>query len=191
VECLDHLHREDELMQKICGVDREDFIRVSEEVLARYLMMPDNPRPDRIGAYLSVFDKNQQKMLLVIELGSCKPEMAERWFHYSLEKVDRLWNYRSKGHITSWQSRDQGTYKFGGAITAPDDSRGLQEGHRLIGSLAGLTDHSEEAILLIIWMKFQWLTIEDADKIAHISGNRLFHPLLKSCNDLFGQQSHS
>jgi hypothetical protein len=114
-------------MQKICGVNRDDFIRVAEEVFSRFLMMPDNPKPDRVGGYLAVFDKIQQKILLVIELGYCKPEMADRWFHYSLEKMERLWNNRSKGHITSWQSRDQGMFKFGGAITAPGESAGPEK----------------------------------------------------------------
>ncbi len=174
-------------MQKICGVNRDDFIHVAEEVFSRFLMMPDNPRPDRVGAYLSVFDKIQQKILFVIELGYCKPEMADRWFHYSLEKMERLWNNRSKGHVTSWQSRDQGMFKFGGAITAPDDSKGIEEGQRLIGSLAGLTDHGEESILLVIWMIFKWLTMEDAKKIAQISGNHLYQSLLRDCKDLFGK----
>jgi hypothetical protein len=172
-------------MPKIGGVHREDFIRVAEEVFARFLAMSDNPKPDRVGAYLSIFDKSQQKILLVIELGYCKPEMADRWFHYSLEKLERLWNNRSKGHISSWQSRDKGLYKYGGAITAPDDSKGLKEGHKLIGSMAGLTDHGEEAILLVMWLKFKWLTLEDEKKITHISGNRLFKLLLKDCKGLF------
>lgn len=172
-------------MAKIGGAHREDFIRVTEEVFARYLIMPDKPKPDRVGAYLSIFDKSQQKILLVIELGYCKPEMADRWFHYSLEKLERLWTNRSKGHITSWQSRDPGMYKFGGAITSPDDTKSTKEGHKLIGSIAGLTDHGEEAILLVIWLKFNWLTMEEAKKITHISGNRLFKILLKDCKDLF------
>lgn len=172
-------------MAKIGGVQREDFIRVAEEVFAKYIIMPDNPKPDRVGAYLSVFDKSQQKILLVIELGYCKPEMADRWFHYSLEKMERLWTNRSKGHITSWQSRDPGMYKFGGAIAVPDDSKGLKEGHKLIGSIAGLTDHGEESILLVIWLKCNWLTMEDAKKIAHISSNRVFKLFLKECKDLF------
>jgi hypothetical protein len=171
-------------MSKIGGVKREDFIHVTEEVFARFIVMPDNPKPDRVGAYLSVFDKSQQKILLVIELGYCKPEMADRWFHYSLEKLERLWSNRSKGHVSSWQSRDPGMYKFGGAITSPDDARGQKEGHRLIGSIAGLTDHGEEAILLVIWLKFNWLTMEDAKKIANISGNKIFKLFLKDCKDL-------
>jgi hypothetical protein len=174
-------------MPKIGGVQREDFIRAAEEVFAKYIVMPDNPKPDRVGAYLSVFDKSQQKMLFVIELGYCKPEMADRWFHYSLEKLERLWSNRSKGHISSWQSRDKGMYKYGGAITAPEDSKGLKEGHKLIGSIAGLTDHSEEAILLVIWLKFAWLTMDDAKRIAQISGNRLFKELLKECKDLLSK----
>jgi hypothetical protein len=186
MSCLGYLLRKEELMPQIVGgVLREDFIRVAEEIFARYIAMPDNPKPDRVGAYLSVFDKSQQKILLVLELGSCKAEMADRWFHYSLEKLERLWGNRSKGHITSWQSRDKGMFKYGGAITAPDDSQGLKEGHKLIGSIAGLTDHGEEAILLVIWLKFSWLAMEDAKKIAQISGNHLFQVLLKNCKDLF------
>lgn len=171
-------------MPKIGGVPRDQFIRAAEDVFARFLLLPENPKPERTGAYLSVYDRSQQKIMLVIELGCCKPEMADRWFHYSLEKLERLWNNRSKGHISSWESRDPGLFKFGGAISVPVDSKSAKDGHSLIGSIAGLTDHGEEAILLVVWLKCKWLTPDDAKKISHISANKLFKALLKACGDM-------
>jgi len=61
---------------------------------------------------------------------------------------------------------------------------GIEEGRDLIGAFSGINEHSEEAILAVIWMTFQWITLEDARRIMAISGNMLFEPLLIACSDI-------
>ena len=111
--------------------------------------------------------------------------MDEDCFQFCQEKSLRLNRmHRLSGHISAWESRCRDDSMFGGAIIAPDDSSGIEEGRDIIGAFSGINEHSEEAILAVIWMAFRWITLEDARRIMAISGNTLFEPLLIACADI-------
>jgi len=168
-------------MQTIGGVSRNEVLSVAEEVVKVFLTLPENKKPERTGGYLTIRDKLTGKIYFINEIGLCLPEMDEKCFRFSQEKVNRLCNANLMlGHISAWQSRDREQYRYGGAIMAPSDSLGLEAGRNLIGGFSGIDEHSEETILLVIWIVFQWITLEDAGKITAISGNPLFEPLLKA-----------
>lgn len=170
----------------IGGVPRDQILSVAGEVLERLLALPENRNPERTGGYLTILNKKTGKRYFINEVGDCLPEMDHDCFYFCEEKSIRLENHNiARGDISAWESRLRIDFKYGGAIVAPDDSKGLEEGRDLIGSFSGTYEHSEEAILLVIWMIFRWLTLEDAEKIIAISGNQLFGPLLNVCNDLF------
>jgi len=172
-------------MQKIGNVPRVSFLLIAEEVMARFLALPANPKPERAGGFMAVLDKSVPKMLFVNELGICHPELAERCFGYCQEKVRRLLANEAEGHVSSWQSRDEENHQYGGAVRAPAEGLGASSGKDLIGAVSGLVEHGDEAVTLVIWMIFRWVTLTEAKQIVEISQNPYFEQLLKNCNDLF------
>jgi len=176
-------------MQTIGVIPREQFLRIAEAVLARFLALPENPKPEKKGGYLAVLDcldSGWVKMLFVNELGYCEPERANAYLGYCQEKARRLVGLRLEaGHISAWQSRS--TYKeaYGGAIVAPAGGAGYSDGKDLVVAFSGLTEHGDEALVLVIWMIFRWITLTEARQIVEISENKLFEPLMIACNDLF------
>lgn len=176
----------DIFLQTIGGVPRDEIISVTAEVMRRFLKLPENKKTERTGGYFTILDRQIKKRYFINEIGKCLPEMDEKCFWYCQEKTSRLLGKNlSNGHISAFQSRDRDHNEFGGAIIAPDDSKGSEAGRDLIGAISGIDEHSEEAILIVVWMIFRWITIEDAKKIIAISGNPLFNPLLNVCSNLF------
>ena len=173
-------------MQTIGGVPRDEVLKVAEEVVKRFLVLPENKKPERTGGYFTIQHKESGKRYFINEIGQCLPEMDHDCFLYVQEKTRRLgmMNVISK-HISAWQSRNRERHEYAGAIMTPADSKGIEEGRDLIGGFSGINEHSEEAILLVIWMIFRWMTLEDSREICAISDNQLFEPLLIACNDLF------
>ncbi|EKE19879.1 MAG: hypothetical protein ACD_8C00092G0001 [uncultured bacterium] len=177
-------------MQTIGGVPRDEILVVAEEVVARFLKLPENQKPERTGGYFTILNNETGKRYFMNEIGACLSEMDADCFHFCQEKSIRLReNNKRSGHISGWESRWRDKARFGGAIMAPADSNGLEEGRDLIGSFSGINEHSEEVILAVIWMVFRWITLEDARRIMAISENLLLDPLLKVCNDLFDRQT--
>jgi len=161
---------------------RKRFLDVAEEVLKRFILLPENPEPERKGCYICVMTKPGPKIFLVAELGNCGITKADKYFNLSQEKVHRL---LSHGHFSSWQSRDISDGKYGGAITAPLDSQGYAEGQKMAIGISGFTEEGDEAVALVIGLALKWIVLADAELITGISGNKLFIPLMEACADLF------
>ncbi len=174
-------------MQRIGRVPRVEFLAVAEEVMAHFVGLPGNPKPERTGGFMAVLHQSTdgQKMLFVNELGTCKADLAEGCFRYCQEKVIRLAAWQGSGHLSGWQSRDIENKKYGGAIAAPSDGQGLEDGRDLIGAVSGLVEHGDEAVTLVIWLVFRWITFSEAQKIAQISKNPFLELLMMKCSDLF------
>jgi hypothetical protein len=176
-------------MKTIGGVSRAELLEVAEKVLSRFISLPQNPNPAaNKGCYICIMEgvmqkKRGPKIVLIVELGKLGAGATFGPFELCQEKVKRLENYSlGSGHISSWQSRD-GVGKYGGAIIAPKDSCGNDKGD-LIGGVSGLIEKGDEAVILVIWMVFRWIMLGEARRIAAISNNEIFEPLLKACNDL-------
>jgi len=124
-------------------------------------------------------------MRMVVELSVAQPEKADKYFRLCQEKARRLFAHATKGHFSSWQTRNTENGQYGGGVAAPSDSGGVEAGKGMVGAISGLVEHGDETVTLVIWMVFRWLVLGDAEKIIAHSGNELFHPLLNACNDLF------
>ncbi len=178
-------------MQKIGRVPRVEFLRVAEEVMARFLALPENPKPERTGGFMAVLDQSsgEPKMLFVNELGICQEDLALRCFDYCQEKVRRLAIWQASGHLSGWQSRVPGIHEYGGAVAAPPSpaykAHGMKDGRKLIGAVSGLVEHGDEAVSLVLWVSFRWLTYSEAQDIAKISENPFFEPLMIACRSIF------
>ncbi len=167
-------------MKTIGGVPRKLFLEVAEEVLRRFVSLPQNPNPADKGCYICMKQTNGSKTLLIVELGNYTGIDS---FKLCQEKANRLlYNNQVSGHISSWQSRDVDHDQYGGAIMAPKDSLGEDKGD-MIGSVSGFVEKGDEAVILVIWMVFRWITLKEARQIAAISDNELFEPLLRLWND--------
>lgn len=168
------------------GVSLDRFLQVAGGILQVFLALPKNPNPERTGCYISLFSKPDARFLTVTQLGQFSDkDLANRCFSYCQEKASRL--FLNKGHISSWQSRDFDAKKYGGAVTAPFDSRGLSIGRDLIVSISGLPEPGDEAMGLALNVNYHWMTISDLDKFIAVSQNQLADPLIRACGNDFYQ----
>ncbi len=89
-------------------------------------------------------------------------EATKEFENYRLnaqEKAARLLvNHRN--HQTSWQSRDEANHKYGGAIRINFSGIGL------ILSFSGYPEHGDEALMLALAVKMDWLVRDTAVSLA-------------------------
>ncbi|MDO8617809.1 MAG: hypothetical protein Q7N87_02910 [Candidatus Uhrbacteria bacterium] len=103
--------------------------------------------------------------ILLCKVGSIyHPGKAQEYFRFAQEKVNRLCSNFERGHVSSWQSRDETRLRYGGAIRAAG----------LYLSFSGLPEKADEAFCLLIAMWLEWLDEAGARDIARISRNRFF-----------------
>jgi len=184
-------------MYKKTGILSIDLINVAEIILANFIKLPENPKPERTGGYMAVYQSKEiprmgeenltyvKWPITVTEIGVCPPDMR-RTFGISQEKPDRLHQHLPEGHISSWESRDFDNREYGGGIITPPQSNGYDEGKGKMGSFSGLVEHGDEALVLVEWLYFNWIMWDDAQKFMNISGNDLLVPLIEACKqDLF------
>lgn len=172
-------------MAEIARIPRAEFLEVAEEILERLLTFPE--LKGRTGGYLIVITSDGKKPLLVAEIGVCDPGKIIA-FKLCQEKAIRLLDCLDEGHVSSWQSRNPDHMKYGGGIFAGRNSSGVPEGRNIIGAFSGLPEKGDEAFMLVLWMVFRFIMLDEAEQIALISDNHLFRPLMEACNDLFDRQ---
>lgn len=168
------------------GVSLIQFLTVAEGVFGRYLSMPENPDPKRMGCFISLLEKGHvPRFLLTAELGSCEPgSKSVKYFGLSQEKPVRT---LAHGHFSSWQSRNEKKEQYGGAIIAPPDSLALPIGKIIFTGISGLPELADEAVSSVINLQFHWLTIGDINRIIAINGNPYAYPLISACGNDFIQ----
>ena len=71
------------------------------------------------------------------------------------------------GHLTSFESRDLDNGKWGGAIVAD----------AFIISLSGLPEQADEAVMLIVAVELDLLSMINASEIAEKNNNEIFKVL--------------
>jgi len=80
-------------------------------VLKRFIVLPENPKPERTGGYLAVFETKKipkigggygyiQWPITVTEIGICPPDMSKT-FGICQEKLTRIHKHLPNGHISS------------------------------------------------------------------------------------------
>jgi len=77
-------------MQIIGGVTRDRILDVVEEVVRRFLGLPENTKPERTGGYLTILNNRTGKRYFINEIGLCLPEMDAGCFQFCQEKSLRL-----------------------------------------------------------------------------------------------------
>lgn len=153
---------------KISGQPFSKILEVASQIVAASVKVPGNETPERQGGYLVIRDKHNGTPLLIERIGKCPVSNVKRYHGLALEKSERLSNTRlTGGHISSYQSRDTQNDKWGGAIIAGD----------LIVSFSGLKELFDEAVVLALALRMDWLGFQEVARVTEISGNRFVKPL--------------
>ena len=111
------------------GIEIVNIIEVATEQFKKAGLLDGR---GRTGGYLCVADS--LGILLVCQIGDLDAAKAFQYFTVCQEKAKRL---MENGHISSWQSRDPDTKKYGGGVRTDND---------VIFSFSGLTEHLDEAL---------------------------------------------
>lgn len=122
----------------------------------------------RLGGYFCLLSRAAAPDPFVFyhePVGAVGPEKAEKYFNLSLEKAIRV---GTRGHQSSWQSRDPDSGKWGGAIIAGS----------WILSFSGLPELADEAVMLVTAVMSRLMTVVEARAIADISQNPYFVELM-------------
>jgi hypothetical protein len=128
--------------------------------------------------YFTVFDDTADfvgaGLLLVCQINICPPDDAEMYLNISQEQAKRL--FSRKEDVSSFQSRNPETGKWGGAIRAA---------HSIL-SFSGLSEMANEALMVFVARKAiwplktdGWISQNEADLIAHISRNPYIHKIIE------------
>lgn len=119
------------------------------------------------GGFLSCF--RDGVLLFKLSIGSYPIEMWPKYAVLSIEKGSRL--FAHPDHFSSFQSADEHTEKYPGAIRS----------NHWILSFSGLPALCDEAVCLVLAVKLCWLTEAEAKNIAIISSNHYFDMLMGAC----------
>lgn len=92
----------------------------------------------RSGAYLCIADASSGLPLFIALVGEVPDDKGEKYLVFCQEKARRLAAYRE--HQTSYESRDPGQNKWGGAV----------RGGEFIFSMSGLPELGDEAVMLAL-----------------------------------------
>lgn len=133
--------------------------RLSEKIMGSILNMKGHP-PAQNSGYLTIMRRENCRLLLLLEVGNCSEETAERYRVLAVEKAIRLCN--NPTDISSFQSRVESCNQYGGAIVAGE----------YVVSFSGLSEFADETFVLQIALFFHWTTSKEALKVVKISGNK-------------------
>ncbi len=162
------------------------FLAVAEEVVIRILALSENAHLTQKGCYIYVANREDCKPIFLAQVGICEGvEIANKCFARVQEKVNCV--LRAK-QISSWGVRDEVTGKEGGgAIVVPSNSRAIDPGGDgcAIG-VDGLSEEINEAIALIVALRFRLIPWNNVGRIIAISGNTVFKPIAQACADMIG-----
>ncbi|XOU94146.1 MAG: hypothetical protein ACNFW9_04850 [Candidatus Kerfeldbacteria bacterium] len=132
----------------------------------------------RKGGYLTIRLKSSEELLLCCRIGtilhvitsdSIHTTRARKFLWCSQEKAKRLILMAQQGHVLSWQSRNESSNQFGGAVWCGE----------FAVSFSGLPELADEALCLVLAVYFDWITLEQAKEYVSISSNPYFAPLWK------------
>lgn len=124
--------------------------------------------PNRQGGYFCLVEKEGNPLALptlVLGIGTVLTEKGPKYLAFAQEKARRLAEHSE--HQSSWQSRNEGEEKWGGAITASP----------FIFSFSGLPELADEAAMLLAAVELGHLEMAEALSITGWSDNQLFRQI--------------
>ncbi len=157
----------------------ETIIDIAERIIAllvnEYPELTTSKNILKTGGYISVFDLGDKRLEYVGVVG--EPAPHEKWSAYAYnsgEKGTRLLaTHEELGHLTSFESRDPENGKWGGAIVA---------GYYIF-SFSGLPEQADEAVMLVVAVELNVLSLVDASAIAIKNNNEIFSTIINYLYD--------
>ncbi|MDP2683693.1 MAG: hypothetical protein Q8P20_01425 [bacterium] len=160
---------------------RNTVISVVEELLDEMTNSPAYDRPDLRGGFfvmkLSEGNRPQFKAndpsILTVPIGEV-PKITLKYASIATEQANRLLaEFKPIGNqaVSSWQTRIENE-KYAGAILFETNIT-VYFGPIAI-SFSGLPELADEALMLALGVRMDWITISEATEIAKISDNRYF-----------------
>lgn len=135
---------------------------VWSEVIGKFV--DEDKRPKGTGGYYAFLEEGKRFPSVIAKVGDLPVDEQEvkMFFTLAREKCHRLALHPE--HVSSFQSRDEGSGRFGGAVRV--------QGGRL--AISGYDQDEDEGIALVAAMNGKWLTSDGAAEIARISNNRFY-----------------
>lgn len=140
-----------------------------------HVLIPLSLNPSRTGGYLIYAHSwahearaPRPRVHLLVPIGVMPIERATTYAAVALEKVRRL--HRHPEHLSSYQSRQPGSGRYGGAVRA----------RRSLTGFSGLEEHDDEALVLVSQIWIGDLSVDQATDVAQISANPSFPQLLRA-----------
>ncbi|MCX6762811.1 MAG: hypothetical protein NT093_03465 [Candidatus Moranbacteria bacterium] len=159
------------------GIRSDWFLPVAGEVFQRLLILKKRRASLVKGCYVCVVESGEVSLML--GLGDILIKKSREFSGQSLEGALRLLDH--PGHVSSWLTRDLGSNKRGGAITAPPGSLGIPQGKITVVSISSdLGEFENEAAALVIALAYRWIVQADIGIFIAISGN-----FMEKCGDLY------
>ncbi|MBX4195957.1 hypothetical protein KW796_03360 [Candidatus Parcubacteria bacterium] len=127
----------------------------------------------RKGAVFSVFDSKSplpERPVLQAVVGYIPPADLDEKYGYSEEKGRRLLSHPE--HMTSRESRDEALDQWTGAV----------RGESLICSISGFPEKVDEALMLAVLVDMQFLSSDDALKIADTNQEDIYRAMFSPQN---------
>lgn|GEM_PF-1672295 len=153
----------------------------ADQILNHFLNLPREITGEKTGGYLTMRDSGNGQIILCVPLGHIPSDKVHKYAMLSQEKAWRLWEKHSqRGDKLSWQSRDPELCAYG-FQSIGKDNWGLWGGAIHAGpfilSFSGLPEMGDEALVLVLAVLADFITLKKAWEMATISNNRVFDPL--------------
>lgn len=145
-----------------------------------------NPK-GKSGGYLGFFHRYCGTQLLLIPVGTIVPEKIHKYISIVSKKAELLRYHQNC--LISWQCRCPTLDYWGGAIVVGMENNELgmynkETPEDLVISFSGLTEHGDEAVVLILALRCNLITKKHADSLAELSGNKVFSALFNKMKEL-------
>lgn len=153
-----------------------ETVRVLAKEALAAVLAELGPSVDRYGGYISTKFVRDDRFLINQELvGEVRNGKDDKYREFSHEKAQRLeMNFYQLGHLSSFQSWKPEEDQWGGSIIGMDPYMGVEH----IFSFSGLPELGDEAMMLYVAVSMDYLSLEDALKIAEVSNNDVFRRIV-------------
>lgn len=144
------------------------LVDVAEKVQELLCLVAASACPERKGGYLCIMEESVSVPLILARVGEIASDgKSAKYFGLAGEKAKRLWLIHA--HSSSWQSRDEKSEQYGGAIRV----------NGWIFSFSGLTESADEALSLALAYVLGLAEKSEISKIGRISSNPHLEQILE------------
>lgn len=149
-------------MKALRTVEVQEILEVVTRAAKAAIEFCKKQKDPRFGGYFCLGNQSGEILLLspVLEV---VPEKVEKYRGFAEEKIVRLSRWTQ--HVSSWQSKNDVEFKFGGAI----------RGNKYLYSFSGFPEWVDESVTIITAKACDGLSDERVAEILRASGNPVYN----------------